>query len=63
MGPSFSTVNCTSATTYNCDATVTSSFIAQQRRSDATTTYISFSALNHLYNQLAYLEPECSMVI
>ena len=59
-GPCFSTVNCTSATTYNCDATVTFFFIAQQRTtSDATTTYISFSALN----QLAYLEPECSTVI
>jgi len=41
-------VNCTSATTYNCDATVTFFFIAQQWiTSDATTINISFSTVNY----------------
>ena len=37
-GPSFSTVSCTSATSYNCDVTITFFLIAQQwTASDATT--------------------------
>jgi len=64
-GPSFCTVNCTSATLYNCDATVTFYLIAQQwTTSNATTINISFSAINCTQSlvQLAYLESECSMV-
>ena len=45
-GPSFSTVNCTSATSYNCDATITFFLIAQQwTTSDATPINISFSVV------------------
>jgi len=41
--PSFSTVNCTSATSYNRDAAITFYLIAQQwTTSDATTVNISF---------------------
>ena len=43
---SFSTVNSTSATPYNCDATITFFLTAQQWTSDATTINISFSAIN-----------------
>ena len=45
-GPSFSTVNCTSATSYNCHATITLFSIAQWTTSDATTINISFLAIN-----------------
>jgi len=58
-----STVNCTSATSYNCNATITFFLIPQQWiTSDAITTNISFSAsaLNILSN---YLESECGTLI
>jgi len=45
--PSFSIVNCTSATSYNCDTTLTVFLTAQQwTTSDATTINISFSTIN-----------------
>ena len=44
-GASFSTVNCTLATSYNCDATITFFSIVQQWTTvDATTVNIYFSA-------------------
>ena len=43
--PIYSTANCTSATSYNYDATITFFWIAQQWTSDTTTINISSSAI------------------
>jgi len=67
LTPMYSTVNCTSATSYNYDATITFFVIAQQWTSDLSTINISWSAI---WTQspvqltgLLYLESECGTVI
>jgi len=63
--PMYSTVNSTSATSYNYDATITFFVIAQQWTSDLSTINISCSAIctQPSYNLLAYLESKCGTVI
>ena len=50
LSPLYSTVNCTSATSYSCDTTITFSLTAQQwTTSDATATNISFPYLHSTF--------------